>query len=365
MSCRVGVRWWLGIVLIAGAAMAADDFPSTGLTALDARDRALAGELQRMHLREPEKLVRVLGAASRQDPLSPSLSLLLAIAHAETNGDILDISEAGAVGLAQATPSALREEGIAGPMYVTQDYLDGARDYILKKPLHDVEVIADWVVEEPTDQSFLEAKDLLRAATGLRREGMGDLDLLAEWADDMYFRDIAHDDARNLEMLMTLDHALRRRDVGALRDLREDAHQRYRAAIMRQQHAWKRYQVDLAERRNALLERRFQSPARLVRRQYGYEAGEMLGAELDIRFSPARMADFLVRHLARKAMMANAMAASPEQRERLTAALYNGGTHNVKRMLSGLIHYLPETENYMRKVPATRRRLDEAVAANR
>ena len=47
----------------------------------------------------------------------------------------------------------------------------------------------------------------------------------------------------------------------------------------------------------------------------------------------------------------------------MTAALYNGGSHNVKRMLAGLIASLPETERYMRKVPATRRRLDSVVAS--
>ncbi|MEA2329602.1 MAG: hypothetical protein QOE68_4561, partial [Thermoanaerobaculia bacterium] len=46
----------------------------------------------------------------------------------------------------------------------------------------------------------------------------------------------------------------------------------------------------------------------------------------------------------------------------MTAALYNGGAHNVKRMMAGLITWLPETENYARKVPAMRRRLDEVVA---
>ena len=46
----------------------------------------------------------------------------------------------------------------------------------------------------------------------------------------------------------------------------------------------------------------------------------------------------------------------------MTAALYNGGSHNVKRMLAGLIRTLPETEKYMKKVPATRRRLDGVIA---
>ena len=46
----------------------------------------------------------------------------------------------------------------------------------------------------------------------------------------------------------------------------------------------------------------------------------------------------------------------------MTAALYNGGSHNVKRMLAGLIASLPETEQYRKKVPATRRRLDHSIA---
>jgi hypothetical protein len=46
----------------------------------------------------------------------------------------------------------------------------------------------------------------------------------------------------------------------------------------------------------------------------------------------------------------------------MTAALYNGGSHNVKRMIVGLISSLPETQRYMKKVPATRRRLDRSLA---
>ena len=365
MATQMRVRWWVSVLCVASAAMAADDFPSVSAPQLEDRDRALVQELQRIHTLQPEQLVNVVATAARHHPLSPSLSLLLAIAHAETSGDVLDISEAGAVGLAQATPSALREEAIAGPMYVTRDYLDGARDYYLKKSLHDVEVIADYVVEEPTQQSFDEARGLLQSAMRLRREGIDDLDLLAEWADDDFFTSIARSDARNLELLIELQHALQQNDVSTLSWLRDHAHREYRAAIARQQFFWKRYQHDLATRRDALLEERFQRQARIVRKESGYAAGELLGDELDVRFSPVKMADFLVRHLARKATLAESLAPTPQQQEEFTAALYNGGTHNVKRMLAGLINYLPETENYMRKVPATRRRLDEAIAASR
>jgi hypothetical protein len=69
-----------------------------------------------------------------------------------------------------------------------------------------------------------------------------------------------------------------------------------------------------------------------------------------------------VRHLERKTEEAKKLARSDAEVERMTAALYNGGSHNVKRMLAGLIRTLPETEKYMRKVPATRRRLDSVIA---
>ncbi|MCU1245651.1 MAG: hypothetical protein JWN02_1561, partial [Acidobacteria bacterium] len=57
-----------------------------------------------------------------------------------------------------------------------------------------------------------------------------------------------------------------------------------------------------------------------------------------------------------------ASTASDDKIEEMTAALYNGGSHNVKRMLAGLIASLPETQRYMKKVPATRRRLDHSIA---
>jgi hypothetical protein len=318
-------------------------------------DRVLAGELQRMWTLRSDELVDVIATASRNEPASPSLSLLLAIAHAETNGDVLDVSEAGAVGLAQATPPAMRQENIVGRMYVTRDYLDGVRAYILKKPLHDVDVIADDVVY---GLSFVEGRKLLDAARVLRREGFADLDLMREWADDAFFQGVAADDHRNLLLLEELDAALYAQDMDALRRLRDRARSEYRASISRQQSAWRRYQRDLVVRRDALLECHFGTRARKL---VGYEAGEMLAEELDVRFSPTRMAHFLVRHLERRATEAFDLTRSDDERERMTAALYNGGSHNVKRMLAGLILYLPETQKYMQKVPATRRRLDRVL----
>lgn len=357
------VWWLLPVVLVTASVFAADDTPFSSAPEPDPGDRALARELQRMWTIHPEELVTVIASAARREPVSSqSLSLLLAIAHAETSGDVLDISEAGAVGLAQATPAALRQERVPGKLYVTRDYLDGLRAYILKKPLHDVEVIADDVVYEPTDASFQLAKRRLADARALRREGFDDLGFAAGLADDAFFGDVHRDDERNIDRLDELARALDSRDLAVLRALRDRTHDEYRASIARQQAAWKRYQLDLIARRDSFLESRFNMRAAAARKQLGYVAGEMLAEELDVRFSPTKMAQFLVRHLERKAIEAQKLA-KPERHEEMTAALYNGGSHNVKRMLSGLITWLPETENYMRKVPATRRRLDDARIA--
>ncbi|HEX7191548.1 MAG TPA: hypothetical protein VF381_08235, partial [Thermoanaerobaculia bacterium] len=119
---------------------------------IDQREHALASELRKMWTTDPEQLVNVIDSASMRAPVSPSVSMLLAIAHAETNGHILDVSEAGAVGLAQATPIAIRQENMfdGGKMFVTADYLVGSCAYIMKKPLGDADTIASLVVAHDT-----------------------------------------------------------------------------------------------------------------------------------------------------------------------------------------------------------------------
>ena len=99
-----------------------------------------------------------------------------------------------------------------------------------------------------------------------------------------------------------------------------------------------------------------------VKRELAYEAGEYLATELDARFSAPQMACFLASHLRTKRDEALRLGATPEQLEQMTSALYNGGEHNVRRMSAGLIGSLPETENYMRKVPTTKHRLDGVLA---
>jgi len=328
------------------------------------RESALARELSTMWTRNPDELVRVIDDASRAAPVSPSVTLLLAIAHAETNGKILDVSEAGAVGLAQATPIACRQEQIDGKMFVTADYTIGARAYILKKPLGDADRIATLVLDRYGDAKTLKrAKRLLVAAKGLRREGVDELDLLDVWAGDSFFDGVKKMDKHNLRVLEELDRLLARGSRKELRAFRNRSRSEYRALLDKQRRAWTDYEYDLAGRRDELLAAHFHENADVVKKSRPYEAGDFLAEELDVRFSATKMAAFLVRHLERKSEEAQKLAKSERDVERMTAALYNGGSHNVKRMLAGLIASLPETEQYMRKVPATRRRLDSVVAA--
>ncbi len=333
-----------------------------GTTNLDARSQALASELSKMWTRNPEELVRVIDNASRHATLSPSVTLLLAIAHAETSGKILDVSEAGAVGLAQATPIACRLEQFEGKLFVTDDYLIGARAYIMKKPLGDADTIASVVVERDNARTRRRARKLLNSAVELRLEGVEELDLLAPYASAEYAKAIAVAKRHNLHSLQRLDRLLAEGNRSELRHFRDDVRRQYRDLKAVQAQSWARYQLDLIQRRDALLERHFRQTAAMVRRTRPYAAGELLGRELDERFSATRMAEFLVRHLERKADEARLLTHKKAQVEMMTAALYNGGSHNVKRMIVGLISSLPETQRYMKKVPATRRRLDQSLA---
>jgi hypothetical protein len=338
-----------------------------GTDNINRRVKKLAGELSKMWTRNPEELVTVIDEASRGASASPSVTLLLAIAHAETNGKILDVSEAGAVGLAQATPIACRQESsdgqFDGKLFVTNDYLLGSRAYITKKPLGDADTIASLVVARDDAKSRKRAKRLLESAFALRREGVDELDLLAPYATATFFTKIKAADAHNLRELKRLRKLLDRGSRAELRAFRNEVRTEYRSLKRTQLESWARYQVALATKRDVLLEARFGMPAARVKKELPYEAGEYLATELDERFSAKQMAAFLVRHLERKSEEARVLATSDDKVEEMTAALYNGGSHNVKRMLAGLIRSLPETQNYMRKVPATRRRLDHSIAS--
>ena len=325
------------------------------------RLETLANELARMWTRSPERLVRVIDGASRAIDQSPPVTLLLAIAHAETNGKILTVSEAGAVGLAQATPVAYLQEKFDRKLFVTQDYADGSRAYMVKKPLGDAYKIAGIALEKKSG-SVDRARKLLRSAKALRREGLEELDYLHQFAADGYAESIEEADRYNRDTLALLETLLDRNDPEALEEFRDRMKREYTFLKEEQARSWKRYQEELIFRRDRLLVARFGAPMRTLDDELVYEASEYLARKLDDRFSATRMASFLVQHLETKRLQAEKLARASSQVEAMTAALYNGGSHNVKRMLSGLIASLPETDNYMRKVPATRRRLDAQVA---
>ena len=331
----------------------------------DLRRQALARELTSLWTRDAESLVGVIDDASHAAAVSPKVTLLLAIAYAETNGKILDVSEAGAVGLSQATPVACQQEHCEGKLYVTADYLTGARNYIMKKPLGDADRIASRVLDDYGDDDTLRhARRLLKSAISLRREGVGDLDLLDPWASPRFYELVREADRHNVAVLEELGGLLRE---GAsrkrLRAYRRKVHDEYRSMLRRQHESWDNYEDDLAGRRDRMLTEHFQQPAAMVKKLRAYEAGEYLAGALDVRFSASKMAAFLVRHLEHKAEEASKLAGEGEDLETVTAALYNGGSHNVKRMRAGLIVSLRETQHYMRKVPAMRRHLDAIIAA--
>jgi hypothetical protein len=304
----------------------------------------------------------VIDDAARSVPSAPSVTMLLAIAHAETNGKILDVSEAGAVGLAQATPVAYRQEKLGGKLFVTADYLIGSRAYIMKKPLGDADTIASMIADRDTPDRRKKAKRLLRSAKELRREGIDELDLLAPYASKKYFADIKRRDQHNKEVLARLGKLLESGSQAQIRSFRNEVRKEYRALKQTQLASWKDYQDELIAKRDRMLEKHFRMDHKRVKRELAYEASEYLGEHLDDRFSAKSMARFLVHHLDRKATEARKLGAKEKDVEEMTAALYNGGSHNVKRMLAGLIRSLPETQKYMQKVPATRRRLDGVIA---
>lgn len=334
-----------------------------GRAQIERREHALASELSKMWTRNPDELVAAIDDAALNAPASPSVTLLLAIAHAETNGKILDVSEAGAVGLAQATPIAIRQENMFddGKMFVTTDYLVGARAYIMKKPLGDADTIASMVLARDNAATRKRARHLLDSAMKLRREGVDELELLGLFASKHYAKSIASADEHNLRVLRRLGGLLEHGSRPQLRQFRDKTRREYRALKQTQVVTWARYQHDLIAKRDRMLQQHFHVPAAQVKRESPYEAGEYLGEALDVRFSAKKMSAFLVRHLERKTEEAKKIAGTRKDVEEITAALYNGGSHNVKRMLAGLIASLPETERYMKKVPATRRRLDRSI----
>lgn len=328
-------------------------------------DRAkLASEMGRWVTRHPRELVEVIADLAEKQPLPVEPTFLLSIAWSETRGKILAVSPAGAAGLAQATPAAYLSEGQAGKLFVTNSYLMGTRAYIMKKPLGDALSISEPLLRRNTPSSRAHAKKLVERAIELRREGMDELEALRPVANETFFARIAEADAHNLKTLRELERLI---DRGAPRS----ALKRYRTRVQKdytylrnlQRAGWTKYERTLTAERDRLLRRRFgQKPATVIQTR-PYEAGEYLGEVLDARFSPTHMAEFLAAHIGTKQQQARELGVGDEKLDAWTAALYNGGAVNIKRMRAGLIASLRETQKYMQAVPSRMERLENALGS--
>ncbi|HEX6101241.1 MAG TPA: hypothetical protein VF432_33300 [Thermoanaerobaculia bacterium] len=332
---------------------------------ITAEERArLAAEMGRWVTRHPHELVEVIANLAEQKPLPVPATFLLSIAWSETRGKVLAVSPAGAAGLAQATPAAYLSEGLDGKLFVTNGYLMGTRAYIMKKPLGDALAISEPLVKRNTPAARARASKLVARAIELRQEGMEELEALRPVANDTFYVKIAEADAHNLATLRELESLIER---GAPRP----ALQRYRARVQKdythlrnlQRGGWAKYEQALTGQRDRMLEQRFGQKAATVIQTRPYEAGEYLGEALDARFSPTQMADFLAAHLASKQQQARDLGIAEEKLDAWTAALYNGGAVNIKRMRAGLIASLAETQKYMKAVPARMARLDQALGS--
>jgi hypothetical protein len=333
------------------------------LVTIDEEDRDhLASEMARWKTRHPRQLVEVIADLAEKQPLPVSPAFLLSIAWSETRGKILAVSPASAAGLAQATPAAYLSEGLDGKLFVTNDYLMGTRAYIMKKPLGDALTIARPVIRKNTPATRRRALELVDRAIELRREGMEELEALRPVANETFFRRIEEGEAYNLRTLRELERLIER---GAPRSSMKRFHARlqrdYTYLRNLQRTGWSRYEKALTAKRDALLRKHYGlSPAKIIQTR-PYEAGEYLGRTLDVRFSPSRMAEFLAAHVETKQQQARELGIAEEKLGAWTAALYNGGSVNVKRMRAGLIGNLTETQKYMKAVPARSAMLERTL----
>ncbi|HVT43270.1 MAG TPA: hypothetical protein VMT00_02665 [Thermoanaerobaculia bacterium] len=328
---------------------------------LDLEGVLLASRLTRLWTRDSDRLVSVIRQAWKETPSTFPVTFLLAIAHAETNGKVLIVSEAGAVGLAQATPIAYLAEGLEGRLHVTDDYIEGAKAYYLKKPLHDADVIATLAIDGGHSIRRAAASTLLSSAYKYCSEGVVELELLAPFGPPDFIASVRSLDNSNYSTLQRLEALLERGSDLELASFRDEVRARYRELRGIQRDRWKQYQRDVLRERDSILRERFGVEPSLVLTTLPYEAGEILAEVLDDRFSPRRMSKFLAVHIETKLAEARELGTAERDLEQVTAALYNGGGHNVKRIHAGLISGLAETDNYMRKVPGTRMLLDLAL----
>lgn len=325
----------------------------------DEREK-LAAEMARWVTRHPRQLVDVIADLAEAQPLPLSETFLLSIAWSETRGKILAVSPAGAAGLAQATPAAFLSEGFAGKVYVTNDYLAATRAFIMKKPLGDAKAISASLLKKNTPATRKRAAELTERAIELRAEGMDELEALEPVGNAVFQRRINENYDYNLTTLRQLEELIARGAPKAdTKRFNERISRDYTYLYNQQKNGWARYAKDLTARRDELLRKQFDEAPATVILNRPYEAGEYLGEALDARFSPTQMARFLAAHLETKQRQARELGVEDDALNAWTAALYNGGAVNVKRMQAGLIRTLTETQKYMKAVPAKSARLEE------
>lgn len=330
---------------------------------IGAEERAkLAAEMSKWVTRHPVQLVEVIADLAEKQPLPLPPTYLLSIAWSETRGKILAVSPAGAAGLAQATPAAYLSEGLDGKLFVTDAYLMGTRAFIMKKPLGDALAISRPLVSGNTPAARERARRLVTQAIELRQEGMEELEALRPVANETFFQRIAEGDAHNLATLRELERLIDRgAPSAAVKSYRTRVQRDYTYLRNLQRSGWEKYERALTAQRDKMLQQRFgQKPATVIQTR-PYEAGEYLGRVLDARFSPTHMAEFLAAHLETKQRQARELGIEEENLDAWTAALYNGGAVNVKRMRAGLMASLTETQKYMKAVPAQTARLESVL----
>lgn len=332
---------------------------------IGAEQRAkLSAEMSRWVTRHPDQLVEVIADLAERQPLPLPPTYLLSIAWSETRGKILAVSPAGAAGLAQATPGAYLSEGLDGKLFMTNAYLMGTRAYIMKKPLGDALAISAPLVKRNTPATRARARKLVKQAIELRTEGMDELEALRPVANETFFQRIAEGDAHNLATLRELERLIDRgAPPAAMKSYRARVQRDYTYLRNLQRGGWEKYERVLTAQRDKMLQQRFgQKPATVIQTR-PYEAGEYLGRVLDARFSPTHMAEFLAAHLETKQQQARDLGIEEEKLDAWTAALYNGGAVNIKRMRAGLMASLTETQKYMKAVPARTARLERALGS--
>lgn len=321
-------------------------------------EAALARRLSGMWTRDSAALVRLVSDARELEGSGLATELILAVAHAETNGRPWLVSEAGAVGLAQATPAAWIDEGFGGKLFITETYLEGTRAYLQKKPLYDAWVVSRRMLECGPDE---EARRLLDQTWTLIGEGDAQIETLARFGSPELFRATEEASVRNEEIVGRLENLFETPDAEEIDRVGQEALLWYQLMKETQRENWVAYHDEITGRRDRLIREGLGLDPDQAKKNHAYLIAEFLGCELDARFLPAESARFLVRHLDSRFDDAEALGFSGADRERWALALYNGGSHNVKRLVAGLMRTLPETDRYVVKIPATRDSLSEAA----